>query len=56
MCWQKLPGIKGKIVSVLARLDRLRAGASTTNDVEESQRRVVLFEWVFLVHFNQHPH
>jgi len=46
MCWQKLPGIKGKIASALARLDRLRAGAGATGDAEESKRRVTLFECV----------
>jgi len=43
MCWQNLPGIRGKIGSALARLERLKAGAGATTDAGESKRRMALF-------------
>ena len=53
MCWQKLPGVRGKIVSALARLDRLRAGVGTPCDAEELKWQTILFEYVPSVHHEQ---
>jgi len=46
-CRQKVPGVQGKVGSVLARLARLNVGPeSTVGGEDESKRRVILFECV----------
>ena len=50
-CRQNVPGVKGKIESVLVRLERLEVeSGSTVSDKGESKRRKILFEWVLSVH------
>jgi len=43
-CWQRLPGIRGKIESALARLGRLRVEADAMDDDDEFDRQMILFE------------
>ena len=46
-CQQTMPGVKGKIESVLARLGRFGVEqGSAVGDEGEFKRRTTLFEWV----------
>ena len=51
MCPQTAPGVQGKVESVLARLGRLKAetGRGTADGEDESDRQMVLFEWVSFI-------
>ena len=47
---QEAPGVKEKIESTLARLDRLTAEDGTFGDQDESRRKLILFEYVLPTH------